>query len=163
MNINPSREAGIASAAMSVPNGAVAAPAKGVTRRWDRVINIALFFTLLLCVLSIRFPVLSNRLYVPNSTFQFGSVNAGKAVSHSFIVYNPHPWRVTINNLAGSCGCTSGVLGRGVPYTLKPFERIRIGAKLNTKYKYAQTTEHITIVTNDNPNGEMLTLTGYVL
>ena len=113
-------------------------------------------------ILLARLPIVTNRLYIPESQHDFGSVAEGDEIRRVVAVRNLHPWSVQVKSLSGDCGCTRAFVGKTEPFTLKPLEAIQVVVTLNTSGKTGQITQHVTIITDDNPQGTPITLSGTV-
>ncbi|MBC7807493.1 MAG: DUF1573 domain-containing protein [Akkermansiaceae bacterium] len=113
-------------------------------------------------ILLYRLPIASNRLYLSQSEYRFGSVTAGTEIRRVATVRNLHPWSVRVQSLRGDCGCTRAFVGKTEPFTLKPLEAIQVAATVDTTGKSGSVTQNVYIVTDDNPQGTPITLSGIV-
>lgn len=99
------------------------------------------------------------RLDFPEKDFEFGVVDEGDKVNHTFTFKNTGKVPLTITNARGSCGCT-------VPDW--PKEPIAVGDEgeikvvFNTKGKRNKQTKTVTLTANTYPVNTVLTLKGDV-
>ena len=93
------------------------------------------------------------------STFDFGTIDAGEKVSHTYTFTNTGSEPLVIKDAKGSCGCT-------VPKW--PKEPIAPGAtgdilvEYNSKGKKGKETKRVTLTANTSPAQTFLTITGEV-
>ena len=93
------------------------------------------------------------------STFDFGTIDAGEKVSHTYKFKNTGSEPLVIKDAKGSCGCT-------VPKW--PKEPIAPGAtgdilvEYNSKGKKGKETKRVTLTANTTPAQTFLTITGEV-
>ena len=93
------------------------------------------------------------------STFDFGTVDEGEKVSHTYAFINTGKEPLIISNAKGSCGCT-------VPQW--PKEPIAPGAKgevtveFNSKNKKGKRNQKVTLTSNTEPAQTFIYLTGEV-
>ncbi len=93
------------------------------------------------------------------STFDFGTVDEGEKVSHTYSFTNTGKEPLIISNAKGSCGCT-------VPQW--PKEPIAPGAKgevtveFNSKNKKGKRNQKVTLTANTEPAQSFIYLTGEV-
>ena len=94
------------------------------------------------------------------STFDFGSVDEGEKVSHTYKFKNTGKEPLIVTDAKGSCGCT-------VPS--KPSEPIAPGDEgeitvvFNSKNKKGKRNQSVTITANTNPPQTIIHLTGEVI
>lgn len=94
------------------------------------------------------------------SEFQFGSVDEGEVVSHTFSFKNTGSEPLIISNAKGSCGCT-------VPQW--PREPIAVGetgsvtVEFNSKGKKGPRNQKVTITANTTPPQSFIALVGEVI
>jgi hypothetical protein len=99
------------------------------------------------------------KLDFPEKEFEFGIVDEGDKVNHTFVFKNTGKVPLTITNARGSCGCT-------VPDW--PKEPIAVGDSgeikvvFNTKGKRNKQTKTVTLTSNTYPVNTVLTLKGEV-
>jgi len=92
--------------------------------------------------------------------FQFGKVDEGEVVSHTFSFKNTGSEPLIISNAKGSCGCT-------VPQW--PREPIAVGeagsitVEFNSKGKKGPRNQKVTITANTNPPQSFIALVGEVI
>lgn len=128
----------------------------------DVAINISLVMFIVMVALSYYLPIFSNVLYAPQQTYNFGAVRAGALVHHTFLVRNLHPWSVTVNHFASSCGCTTTTVGKKLPFRLGPLCSFATRVDLNTLGKKGDVIQTVYIATSDNGHGTALRLQGAV-
>ena len=93
------------------------------------------------------------------TTFDFGTIDAGEKVSHSYTFKNTGTEPLILSNAKGSCGCT-------VPTW--PREPIAVGAtgeivvEFNSKNKKGPRNQKVTLTANTNPPQTFIYLTGTV-
>lgn len=128
----------------------------------DAILNVAIVLVLLLALAAWRLPIFSHGLYILRSAYDFGTINAGDPVEHSFTVRNLHPWTVTITGIHAGCGCTRGFVKRKPPFELKPFQAVTVYAAVTTLGKKGPVQEVISVYTEDNRDGTPFLFRGYV-
>lgn len=90
---------------------------------------------------------------------EYGTINAGEKVSHSFKFTNTGSEPLVISNCKGSCGCTVPVC----PTTpIPPGGKGEIPVEFDSKGKNGPDTKTVTITANTNPATTVLTLRGEV-
>jgi uncharacterized protein DUF1573 len=101
------------------------------------------------------------RLVVGDAVFDFGTVEQGASVEHTFVLGNAGDATLRIDNVKSSCGCTVAVLSaRDVP----PGGEGRVTVTLDTARMVGAKTKTVTVYTNDPAAGTTgLTLHGSVL
>jgi len=91
--------------------------------------------------------------------YEYGTINAGEKVSHSFKFTNTGSEPLVISNCKGSCGCTVPVC----PTTpIPPGGKGEIPVEFDSKGKNGPDTKTVTITANTNPATTVLTLRGEV-
>lgn len=94
-----------------------------------------------------------------NEEWDFGTINEGDVVEHSFTFTNTGTEPLIISNAKGSCGCTVPVW---------PREPIAVGAtgtinvKFNSKGKKNKQHKRVTLTANTTPNQTILRVKGEV-
>ncbi len=91
-------------------------------------------------------------------SFDFGSIEKGKPVSHEFSFKNTTKQTVLITNVKASCGCTA------TNYTktpIKPGETGTVTATYNAASP-GNFTKTVTVTTNDSEVNKVLTIRGKV-
>ncbi len=91
--------------------------------------------------------------------FDFGSVEEGETVTHTFKFKNTGNEPLLISNAKASCGCTVPVWPKA-PIPVGGSEDIVV--KFNTKGKKSKQVKKVTITANTNPAQTFLTLKGEV-
>lgn len=97
---------------------------------------------------------------VPEPTFDFGRVLAGKQIKAVFEVQNVGDAPLNISGVRTSCGCTTALMDQPI---VAPGDSARIKATFKTKGRIGNQTKVISFNTNDPNNNKMeLRLTGLV-
>jgi hypothetical protein len=101
------------------------------------------------------------RLIVRESVFDFGTVERGATVEHTFTLANAGDAELRIENVKSSCGCTVAVTSaRAVP----PRGEARVTVTLDTARMAGTKTKTVTVYTNDPGSPATgLTLAGRVV
>jgi Protein of unknown function (DUF1573) len=93
------------------------------------------------------------------SVFDFGEIESGEIVEHTYIFKNTGEGPLLISNATASCGCT-------VPSWPKdPIEANSEGeikVRFDSKGKSGNQNKTVTIISNTQPNKTTLTLKGFV-
>nr|WP_321453270.1 DUF1573 domain-containing protein [uncultured Carboxylicivirga sp.] len=93
-------------------------------------------------------------------TWNFGEINQGDKVKHSFIVKNDGKSELVIRKVKASCGCTAIKPEKTV---LEPGESAAIVAEFNSSGKSGRQNKSVTVVTNDpKTTTALLRITGNV-
>jgi uncharacterized protein DUF1573 len=101
------------------------------------------------------------RLVLEQGVFDFGAVDRGARVDHTFALPNRGTAMLRIDHVKSSCGCTVAVISdRDVP----PGGEARVGVSLDTARLAGRTTKTVNVYTND-PDAPVvgLSLTGQVI
>jgi len=93
------------------------------------------------------------------STFDFGTIDAGEKVSHVFKFTNTGDNPLLIKNAKGSCGCT---VPKWPKAPIMPGETGEILVEYNSKGKKGLETKRVTLTANTDPAQTFLTITGEV-
>jgi hypothetical protein len=133
-----------------------------VARRIRKILNVLIGIAAIFCFLLWRIPVFARDLYVPRSVHDFGTVKRGTEVTANFTVVNTHLQPVTIIDVRGGCGCNSPVIGKKLPYRLRPFESIVVGGTVDTETKSGPTSIAMQVVAADGKSVASLTIRGNV-
>lgn len=94
-----------------------------------------------------------------SDTYNFGTVDEGDIVKHSYEFTNNGKVPLLISNARSSCGCTIPDWPRE---PIEPGDSRQISVKFDTKDKPRDQTKTITITANTYPSTTKLFLTGYV-
>jgi len=116
-----------------------------LVRAVDAFTYAVIVVAVIVCVLSTIFPVFGDELYVRNSRYSFGCVKQGTLVDHKYMIYNLHPWPSVIEHVIASCGCTTGRIGKPIPYTLAPMQRVAVEVMVDTSKKNVPLEEAVYI------------------
>lgn len=98
---------------------------------------------------------------IPSNFHQFGSVNQGAIVEHSFELKNTGNEPLLIRKVLPSCGCTAAIMDS---HSIAPGQTVAIRASFNTAGFQGKRRESIQIFTNDplRPVTE-LTIEGFII
>ncbi|MCL6258675.1 DUF1573 domain-containing protein [Aquiflexum sp. TKW24L] len=91
--------------------------------------------------------------------YDFGTINEGKVVEHSFKFINEGQAPLVISNITASCGCTSPDWTKT---PVKPGEEGFVKVVFNSTAKTGTQAPTVTIQANTNPNVTRLRLKGNV-
>jgi hypothetical protein len=94
-----------------------------------------------------------------SATYEFGMVNEGEIVEHSFKFKNEGEFPLIINNVTASCGCTIPEWPRD---PIAPNEESSILVRFNSKGKPGPQVKTITVYANTMPAYSELRLQGIV-
>lgn len=100
-------------------------------------------------------PILSFK----NKTFDYGMIEQGDKVSHTFHFTNKGEADLVIKNAEASCGCTTPTY----PFIpIKPGETGTISVTFNSTGKMGTQRPHVTVSSNSYPRTQTLYLEGFV-
>jgi len=85
---------------------------------------------------------------VGNDVHNFGRINKGSIVKHTFQLKNVSKQTVTIEKIESSCGCTAALISKKV---LKPNEVAKITAEFNTEGFTGFQEKYIQVYEKNNP------------
>lgn len=91
--------------------------------------------------------------------YEFGTVDEGEIVTHTFAFTNDGNEPLIISNAKGSCGCTVPQWPRE---PIAPGEAGEVTVEFNSKGKKGARTQKVTITANTNPPQTFLALKGNV-
>lgn len=94
-------------------------------------------------------PVLS----VDNTEFNFGKINQGEKVEHTYILSNSGKSDLVIRKVSASCGCTAVQPEKKV---IAPGEKVNIKMVFNSAGKVGNQNKTVTIITNDPKNSKTI-------
>jgi hypothetical protein len=94
-------------------------------------------------------PVLS----VDDPTFQFGTIQQGEKVEHTYVLTNSGKTDLLIRKVSASCGCTAVQPDKQV---IPPGESVKIKTVFNSAGKVGNQNKTVTIITNDPKNSKMI-------
>lgn len=93
------------------------------------------------------------------TTHAYDTIDQGDIVEYEFKFTNTGERPLTINDVKGSCGCTIG----SYPFLdIAPGEQNVIKARFDSKGKQGPQFTTITVYSNANPKGDLLSLKGVV-
>jgi len=90
---------------------------------------------------------------IDDPEFQFGKLNQGEKVEHSFVLKNEGKSDLVIRKVKASCGCTAVKPDKEV---IKPGETIAIKTTFNSAGKVGNQNKTVTIITNDPKNSKTI-------
>lgn len=93
------------------------------------------------------------------TTFDFGTIQEGEKVSHTYKFTNTGKEPLILSNAKGSCGCTVPKWPRE---PIPPGETADITVEFNSKNKKGKRNQKVTITANTNPPQSFIYLTGEV-
>ena len=99
------------------------------------------------------------RITFDEPEFNFGTVNEGEVVTHSFTFTNTGKVPLTILKARSTCGCT---VPEWPEEPIPPGGTGEISAKFNTEGKQNSQTKTITVTANTYPNETRVKITGMV-
>jgi len=91
--------------------------------------------------------------------YDFGTVDEGDVVEHSFLVTNKGETELIITNAKASCGCTVPTWPKEA---IAPGESAGVEVKFNTSGKKNKQSKTITLTTNTEKGVETVKITGMV-
>jgi hypothetical protein len=91
--------------------------------------------------------------------FDYGTIDAGKKVSHKYKLKNTGSEPLIISGCKGSCGCT---VPKCPTEPVAPGETVDIPVEFDSKGKNGPDTKQVTITANTNPSTTILTIKGTV-
>lgn len=108
---------------------------------------IRLYIILFLLSTAIVFPqLLGPKVGVQQLEHDFGNINEGDVVNHSFVISNNGGDLLKIIDVRASCGCTAASPDKK---ELKPGESTNISVSFNSKGRKGPQTKTVTVTTND--------------
>jgi len=93
------------------------------------------------------------------TTFDFGAVDEGEVVSHTYTFTNSGDEPLVLSNAKGSCGCTVPSWPRE---PIAPGQSADVTVTFNSKNKKGKRNQKVTITANTNPPQTFIYLTGEV-
>lgn len=94
------------------------------------------------------------------TTFDFGTVNEGELVSHTYAFTNTGNETLVLSDAKGSCGCTVPKWPRE---PIAPGQTAEITVEFNSKNKKGKRNQKVTLTANTNPPQTFIYLTGEVI
>lgn len=86
------------------------------------------------------------KIYFPETQYDFGKINEGTVVSHTFKFVNKGKAALDISDIKTSCGCTAALLSSK---QIAPGKDGTIKVDLDTKNRQGRMSRTITIISND--------------
>ncbi len=100
-------------------------------------------------------------IYLPVDMYDFGTVQQGTVIKHSFAIVNKGDDTLKIANLMTSCGCTAADLETKI---LLPGQSVKASLEFNTAGRVGAQTKYISIASNDKNHPQMkFTLRGNIV
>ncbi len=99
-------------------------------------------------------------LTVPNGTFDFGKVNKGDIVKHSFIIKNTGNNPLNILKVVSGCDCVSASYEAT---TIAPGATANITIEMNTKNLIGKHVKSITVIADSFPRTKRLVVTAEIM
>ena len=96
---------------------------------------------------------------IDSATFDFGTINEGGIVEHTFNFKNEGAYPLIINNITSSCGCTTPEWPRD-PVLSNATSSIKV--RFDSKNKSGPQAKTITVYANTEPSNHELRLKGIV-
>lgn len=97
--------------------------------------------------------------FADNGTFDFGNVQEGEVVTHTFPFTNTGSEPLIISDAKGSCGCTVPSKPQA---PIAPGETGEITVQFNSANKKGKRNQKVTVTANTNPAQTFIYLTGEV-
>lgn len=94
------------------------------------------------------------------TTFDFGAVNEGELVAHTYSFTNTGSEPLVLSDAKGSCGCTVPKWPRE---PIAPGQTADITVEFNSKNKKGKRNQKVTVTANTNPPQTFIYLTGEVI
>ncbi|HEX9251346.1 MAG TPA: DUF1573 domain-containing protein [Ignavibacteriaceae bacterium] len=98
-------------------------------------------------VISVFPQLIAPKVGVQQPNYDFGTINQGVVVSHSFVVSNNGGDLLKILDVKAACGCTAAKPEKS---ELKPGESTNIAVSFNSKGRKGPQTKTVTVTTNDS-------------
>jgi hypothetical protein len=92
-------------------------------------------------------------LNVDNTEFNFGKINQGDKVDHTYVLTNSGKSDLIIRSVKASCGCTAVQPDKQV---ISPGESVNIKTVFNSAGKVGSQNKTVTIITNDPKHSKMI-------
>jgi len=99
------------------------------------------------------------KIELEETTFDFGKIKEGEAVTHVFKFKNTGKSPLSITNAKGSCGCT---VPEWPKEPIAPNETGEINVKFDSKGKKGAQVKTVTLRANTIPNETIITIKGEV-
>ena len=104
----------------------------------------------------LKLPVLT---LIDSSSFDFGTIQEGAVVEHTFKFRNDGPYPLILNNITSSCGCTTPEWPKE---PISPNATSSIHVRFDSKNKSGPQVKTITVYANTDPAYSELRLKGIV-
>jgi len=104
--------------------------------------------------------VLSPKIEMLETSFDFGEMQQGESVTHDFILKNIGEADLIISAAKGSCGCT---VPQWPKDPIAQGEQATIKVTFNSAGKSGKQNKTVTLVTNAIPNTKVITINGNVI
>lgn len=96
---------------------------------------------------------------IDSASYEFGTVEEGAIVEHSFRFRNDGEYPLILNNISSSCGCTTPEWPKD---PIGPKQTSSIKVRFDTKHKAGPQVKTITVYANTEPAYSELRLKGIV-
>lgn len=100
------------------------------------------------------------RIVFEATSYEYDSIQQGDVIEYEFKFKNGGERPLTIKDVKGSCGCTIGSYSF---LDIAPNEESSIKARFDSKGKVGPQLTTITVYSNANPKGDVLSLKGVVM
>jgi len=104
--------------------------------------------------------VLTPKIEMLETSFNFGEMQQGESVTHDFILKNTGHGDLIISSAKGSCGCTVPEWPKN---PIAKGENASIKVTFNSAGKSGKQNKTITLVSNAIPNTKVITINGNVI
>ena len=104
--------------------------------------------------------VLTPKIEILETSYNFGEIQQGESVSHEFILKNSGDADLIITAAKGSCGCT---IPEWPKNPIAKGEEAAIKVTFNSAGKSGEQNKTVTLVSNAIPNTKVLTINGNVI
>ena len=104
--------------------------------------------------------VLTPKIEIIETSYNFGEIQQGESVSHDFILKNTGDADLIITAAKGSCGCT---VPQWPKDPIAKGEEAVIKVTFNSAGKSGKQNKTITLVSNAIPNTKVITINGNVI
>ncbi len=121
--------------------------------------KLMILFVIFTSVISAQ--LMSPKLIIQQSEYDFGDIKQGEKVSHVFVLTNTGGDLLTITNVRPSCGCTAALPEKN---KLAPGESTNLKVTFNSSGRSGKQKKLITITSNDPENPkQIITIKGVVI
>ena len=107
---------------------------------------ISIFLSLFLVQSVVIGQTVGAQVSSPENRFDFGDIQEGQVVSHSFEIFNSGDEDLIINKVKASCGCTAAQPEKDI---LKSGESTKIKVKFNSSRRSGKQKKYVYVFSND--------------